>query len=134
MLNPKQNLFMAAGELAYAMAMADGELQESEKKKFEALVEESAKHYDRDFDISGIIFHLMRKDKTDAQTAYEATIKEIKLNSHYLSPKMKAVFVYLMDKVAEAYLPVTAEERELIQKFKAEINNIHGDPALYGND
>ena len=134
MMDPKQNLFMAAGELAYAIAMVDGVLQDSEKKKFHALVEESAKRYDRDFDISDIIFRLMQKDRTDAQTAYDAAVSEIKLNRHYLSPKMKAVFIYLMDKVAEAYLPVTAEERELIQKFKTEIGQLHGDPALYGGD
>lgn len=125
---------MAAGELAYAIAMVDGELQENEQKKFHELVTQTLKGPKDEFDISDIIFKIMKKDRASAQSAYEYAIDEIKLNSHYLSPRMKNIFVTMMERVARAYLPVTAEEQQLIHQFRDEIGKIKGDPALYGDD
>lgn len=127
-----QNLHTAIGELAYAIARADGAIQKEERQKFHDIVAAELRSKDYDFDISEIIFQILDKDKyVDARTSYDWAMKEIKLNSHYLSPKLKETFINVMEKIAQAYPPVTEEERNLIEEFKKEIASMNGDPVFY---
>jgi len=126
-----ENLHYAIGELAYAVACADGTVQHEERTKFHNIVATELESNHRAFDISAIIFRLMEKDKTDPWTTYDWAMKEIRLNSHYLSPELKQKFIAVMEKVAEAFLPVTASEQKIIDRFKKDIEAIHGDPVFY---
>ena len=131
-MTPLENLHTAMGELAYAIARADGKVQDEERKKFHDMVaaELRCKHYD--FDISDIIFQVLDRDKyIDTQTAYSWAMKEIRLNSHYLSPQLKQTFIRFMEKIAKAYPPVTIDEMSLIEKFKKDIEPLIGDPIYY---
>ena len=132
-MEPLQNLHYAIGELAYAVANSDGKVQKEERQKFHNIVEAELRCKDYDFDISDIIFKVMDKDKTSAEDAYNWAIKQIRTNSHYLSPTLKATFVAVIEKVAKAYPPVEANEIKMIQKFKEEIAPIHGDPIFYNS-
>jgi hypothetical protein len=58
-------------------------------------------------------------------------LNQIKLNSHYLSPELKQTSISIMEKIAVAFPPVTGEERRLIERFKKDIEPIHGDPVYY---
>ena len=132
MMTPEQNLHNAIGQLAYAIAKADGAIQKEETKKFHAIVEAELRCKDYDFDVSDIIFQVLEKDKfIDSNTAYDWAMKEIKLNSHYLSPSLKETFIKVIEKVAKAFPPVTAEEHKLVERFKMDIAPIHGDPVYY---
>lgn len=132
-MTPQENLHYAIGQLAYAMAQADGELQPEERNKFLYLVTTEIQSEDYDFNVSEIIFHLLEKyNFVDIQTTYENAMKEIRINSHYLSPGLKTRFISLLEKMASAFPPVTVEESELIDKFKKEIEPINGDPVYYG--
>ena len=83
-MTPLQNLHLAIGELAYAIAKADGAIQKEERKKFHDIVAAELRCKDFDFDISDIIFQILEKDKySDANTSYEWAMKEIKLNSEH---------------------------------------------------
>ena len=130
-MTPLQNLHYAIGELAYTMARIDGKVQKEERNKFHSIVEAELRCKDYDFDISDIIFQILDKDKQDSETTYKWAIDQIKLNSHYLSPELKKTFTCVMEKVAKAFPPVTKEEKTLIEKFKADIAPIHGDPVYY---
>jgi uncharacterized tellurite resistance protein B-like protein len=131
MMNPVQNLHSAIGELAYAIACADGKVQNEERKKFHDIVAAELRCKDYDFDVSDIVFRLMDRDHMDVRTAYEWAMKEIRLNSHYLSPKLKNTFIKVMEKIAKSYPPVTIDEQSLLDKFKRDIEPIHGDPVYY---
>lgn len=131
-MTPTENLHYAIGELAYAIARADGKVQKEERQKFHGLVVKELDKGNYSFDISDIIFQIMDKDKLSASASYERAFKQIKLNSHYLSPQLKETFIRVMEKVAEAYPPVTVEEKNIIEKFKKDIEPIHGDPIYYG--
>lgn len=126
-----QNLHYAIGELAFAVAFSDGEVQKEEREKFESIVsaELRTKHYD--FDISDIIFKILLKERVDAETAYEWAMNQIKMNGHYLSPDLKHASLNIMEKIAKAFPPVTGEERDLIERFKKDIEPIVGDPVYY---
>ena len=73
----------------------------------------------------------MEKDKTDSVSSYNWAINEIKMNSHYLSPELKGKFISVMEKIANAYPPVTMEEKDILKKFKKDIAPINGDPVFY---
>ena len=38
----------------------------------------------------------------DSETTYNWAMKEIRTNSHYLSPEMKETFIRVMEKIAKA--------------------------------
>jgi len=78
----------------------------------------------------GKLYNISNYDNKDLKEYYLKKI-EIKINSHYLSPELKATFIKVMEKVASAYKPVTIDEVLLLEKFKADIEPIHGDPVYY---
>ncbi len=130
-MTPLENLHLAIGEIAYAVAKIDGKVQNEERQKFHNIVAAELRTKDYDFQISDIIFQIIDKDKMDAETTYDWAMKEIKLNSHYLSPELKLTFLRIMDKIAKAYPPVTSEEKKFIERFKKDIELINGDPVYY---
>jgi uncharacterized tellurite resistance protein B-like protein len=130
-MSPVENLHYALGELAYAIARADGRVQEPERKKFHDIVAAEIRCGDCNFDLSDIIFQIMDKEDLDTNTAYEWAMREIRLNSHYLSPEMKKTFMCVMEKVAKAFPPVVPVERSLMDRFRKDIEHIAGDPVYY---
>lgn len=131
-MTPVENLHYAIGELAIAVALADGEIQKEERDQFHKLVETELRNKYYAFDISDIIFKVMDKQQVSSTSdAYNSALKEIKMNSHYLSPELKATFIKVMEKVANTYKPVTINEMLLIEKFKEDIAPINGDPVYY---
>ena len=130
-MTPLESLHYAIGELAYAVASADGSVQKEERTKFHDIVAAELRCKDYAFDISDIIFQIFDKDKNDSETTYKWAMDQIRLNSHYLSPKLKKTFIRVMEKVAKAYPPVTISEQGLINMFKRDIAMINGDPVYY---
>ena len=130
-MTPLENLHYAIGELAYAVASADGKVQPEERKRFHDIIAAELRYRHYDFDVSDIIFQIMDKDKMDSETTYKWAIDQIKLNSHYLSPKLKETFIKVIEKVAKAYPPVTRSEQSIIDRFKNDIAELKGDPVFY---
>ncbi len=130
-MTPVQSLHYAIGEIAYAVALADGKLQKEERNKFHSIVAAELRCKDYDFDISDIIFHILDKDKADFETTYKWAMGQVRLNSHYLSPELKKTFVRVIEKVAKAFPPVTKGEQGLIERFKRDVEPINGDPVYY---
>jgi uncharacterized tellurite resistance protein B-like protein len=131
MESPILNLHYAIGQLAYAVAHADGVVQPEERQKFQNIVEAELRCRDYDFDLSEIIFKIMDRDNHDSKTVYQWAMNEIRNNSHYLSPELKRTFVKVMEKIARAYPPVTDSEQRLIDQFKKDIEPLEGDPVFY---
>ena len=130
-MGPIQNLHYALGQMAYIIASADGAVQKEEMEKFESIMTEELQNKHYDFDIADIIFRLLKKEKTDKETTYQWALKEIRNNSHYLSPEMKNTFIRVMEKMASAYPPVTIDEEDIIKRFKKDIAPLKGDPLFY---
>ena len=129
-MNQVQGLYYAFGQFAYAVAAADGKISADEKKSLHELLGKMAGTHDLEFDYSEIIFHLLAKDHIKIETAYEWALKEMKLNEYYLSEKRKADFITIINKIAEANPPVTAEEKKLIDRFIKDISVLKGDPTF----
>jgi len=131
-MRPKETLHYAIGQLAYAVARADGQVQKEERQRFASIVAAELRLNDQDFNIADIIFEVLDKDRfINTRDAYDWAMKEIRQNSQYLSPELKHTFIRVMEKVAEAYPPVTIDELRVLERFKKDIEDIHGDPAYY---
>lgn len=131
---PLENLYYAIGELAYAVARADGKVHEAERRRFHDIVVSELGNKDSKIDVSEIIFKLMdKRNGTDSDTTYNWAMNEITINSHYLSPELKNKFIKVMERIAEAYPPVTSAEERLINRFKTDIQPLKGDPVYYNN-
>ena len=131
MQDPIENLYYALGELAFAVASADGSIQQEEKKRFQQIINDALKRQNYHYEISHIVFQLMNKEKPDTKTTYDWAMNVIKVNSHYLSPTMKETFIHVMKAIAEAYPPVTIDEKKVIDLFKKDIAPLKGDPVYY---
>ena len=133
-MTPIENLHYAIGELAYAVARADGKVQPQERAKFHDIVEAELRCQDYAFDVSDIIFQIMDKDKQSTETVYNWALNTIRTNGHYLSPELKQTFIRIMEKIAKVYAPVTQSEKDILEKFKKDIDSIHGDPVYYSTN
>jgi len=132
-MRPLENLHYAIRQLAYAIARADGEIQKEERQRFHKLVNAALNDQDYDFNVSSIIFQVMDKDHSSTEDSYGWAMNQIRLNSHYLSPSLKATFIKVMEEIAKAYPPVTIDESLLLDKFKRDIEPLIGDPVYYSD-
>jgi uncharacterized tellurite resistance protein B-like protein len=132
-MTPIEGLYYALGEMAYAVARSDGKVQREEKAEFEEIVEKAVNQKDYGFEISEIIFKMLDKARTSVEEAYQSSLNMIRLNSHYLSPQLKNKFISVMEKIANAYPPVTKDEKNIIDRFKADFAPFKGDPVYYGS-
>lgn len=130
-MNPVENLHYAIGQLAFAVAFSDGKVQREERERFQNIVVSELKGKEYGFNVSDIVFQILEKDKVDSDTIYDWAMKEIRTNSHYLSPDLKEKFLSVMEKVASAYPPVTNDENSIISRFVKDIAGINGDPVFY---
>lgn len=124
-MTPSQNLYYALGELAYAIAKSDGVIQEEEKRILHDIVTSEISRDNIDFDYSEIIFSIMSKDATDSETSYGWAMSEIRNNKHYFNESLKSTFDSVLCKVAEAFPPVTPQERSLIERFRKDVEAIN---------
>jgi uncharacterized tellurite resistance protein B-like protein len=133
MMEPLENLHYAIGELAYATAAADGKIDKKEREEFHNIVKAELRFCkDYGFDVSDIIFHILDKDKQmDVEEMYTSAMQTIKTNGHYMSPKLKATSIRVMEHMAKAFPPVTPSEGSLLERFKKDIAPINGDPVFY---
>jgi hypothetical protein len=122
-MNSTQQLYYALGEMAYAVATADGKLQDAEKRKFWSIVV-SHKAWVGDFDFAEVIFQLLQKDKASTEDTYTNAIKTLEQNKHHLSAQMINSFKEILTSIAEAFPPVTPDEKQLLLRFKTEIDRI----------
>lgn len=121
MAEPLENIFYALGQLAYAIAKADGNIQDEEKMALHSILVQEARRHEIELDISAIIFELLQRDNTDIERSYTWAMNELKRNSHYFVPAIREKFINILERVARAYPPVVPEERRLLERFKREV-------------
>jgi uncharacterized tellurite resistance protein B-like protein len=128
-MDAKQHLYYSMGIMAYAIAMADGEVNLEEKEKLEEIVSSETKQR-FNIDYASIIFQILEKDKQQIDGVYNWAIEALKTGKHYLTQDMKNQFISVINKVAEAFPPITKEERELADKFLKAIEQVSSDVNL----
>lgn len=109
----KEKLYDAFGELIYAIALADGEIQESEIAALNKYLQNHpfAKEIKWSFDYEKAKNH-------DIETAYQNAIDTCKENGP--DPEYKYLLEILVG-VAEAFAGIVPEERKIIERFQDDL-------------
>lgn len=123
-LNEKQHLYYALGQLAYAVAKADGQIKKEEKEQLHKIVTDEVQKNIYDFHIADIIFDILQKDKKDFETTYNWAIHSMKLGKHHFSEQMKDQFLHIIKKVVNAFPPTSMKEKEIIDRFSQDLKNL----------
>lgn len=120
-----ERLYYGLGLLAYAVAKADGKINNEERNKLHEIVIKDAKCSHYEIDISEIIFHVLSKhDSFSQDMLYNLAIKEIKACKHLLEEDMRSDFPAILEKVARSFHPITSEENEIIQRFRQDLEKL----------
>ncbi|MBC7864222.1 MAG: hypothetical protein IAF38_14690 [Bacteroidia bacterium] len=130
-MSPRENLYYALGEMIYALSSVDGKIQKTEKDKLHEILTYEFSPEHPPIDYAEIVFKVFEKDHVSVQQAFDGAKHEFKLNSHYLSPKMKTHFIKVVQEVAHIYPPVTPEEQKMVNEFQAFMTTLQGDPVFY---
>ena len=115
-------LVQALAELAYSIALADGELEESEKKAFNEIIDselgKSAWSAKNRFAI------LEERIAPNIEQSYKFAMFAIKTNKQDFSPELKQKFINVIQRIGESVEGLRSEEKELIERFKKDIEFI----------
>lgn len=119
-------LYEAFGELVYAVAKADGSVQNEEKKALQDLLK-------NDNWASDIIWSFNYEEKK-AHSVKEAYAKAIDIFKFHGPFSEYERFIKVIEKVAEAFQGITAEEKALINNFRKDLMDTFKDDPRYKGD
>lgn len=120
-MDGKQRLYYALGEVCYAVAMADGQVQAEERNKIHQIVLEETSHHDLNFDVAEIIFHILKKDNMDGPTSYSWAMGEFERYKSLLTPDLVIDFVAVTEKVAVAFDKYEKSEKKVVNQFRQDL-------------
>lgn len=119
-MDSKQHLFYALGIMAYAVAKADGEVQQQERELIHKIVDEEL-GYNINFDCAEIIHTVLQSQKPGSNEVYNWALNAFELGKHHFTPIIKEQFISVLKKIAEAFPPTTPEESKMIDKISRNI-------------
>tara|TARA_B100001109_G_C18839285_1_gene463571 strand:- start:311 stop:682 length:372 start_codon:yes stop_codon:yes gene_type:complete len=123
-MNHEERLYFGLGIIAYAVAKADGKINHEEKEKLHEVVKKETPCYHFELDLTEITFLVLEKyDGYTQEDLFNLGIKEMELGKDFLTDDMRTDFPALLEKVARAFHPITAEENKLIRDFHAYLNS-----------
>jgi tellurite resistance protein len=115
-------LVQALAELAYSIALADGELEDKEKQAFIAIIDSelgknawSAKNR---FSI------LEERIAPKVEQSYKIAMFAIKANKKDFSQELKRKFINVIQRIADSVDGLRIEEKEIIERFKKDVELI----------
>lgn len=119
----KQNIHIAMGSLAYAIAKADGTVQGEEKKVLQQLAQQEFELSDADNEHIASMFVRMEKDNIGLEDAYSYALDVLEANRHEydFDEAMKRKCLNFMIKVSEAFDGIAMEEIKIIERFKEDL-------------
>ena len=112
------------GSLAYAIAKADGVIQEEEKATIKKLAQKEFELSDADNEWISNMFNKLEKDNTSLDDAYNFAIDTLDANRHDydFTPSVKTKCISFMEKVSESFDGISFEELQVIERFKVDID------------
>jgi uncharacterized tellurite resistance protein B-like protein len=121
----KQNIHIAMGSLAYAIAKADGQIQEAEKKLIKKLAQEEFELEDVDNELIENMFIKLEKENVSLEDAYAYAIDTLEANKFEFDFDlvMKNKCIKFMRRIAEAFQDISSAELSIIDRFKKDVIN-----------
>jgi uncharacterized tellurite resistance protein B-like protein len=121
-----KKLYKQIGVLMYAIAKADGQIQDKEIKAIHQIVVEDLVPIEESVDRFGtdaaffaeFEFEILKDRDISAQKAFNKFIEFTKENNKNLSPDMRKLIVASVEKVAAAYRGTNKAEANMIEMLK----------------
>jgi uncharacterized tellurite resistance protein B-like protein len=121
-----QEFYIETGRLLYAIAMADGAIQEDEKSKMLNLVRDTLRKLEGSVDAFGTSnafyteFELERliDFNVDSRESFDSFIDYFESNRSEMTSDLKSIIIQMAEEVAEAWDGVVAEENAYIIRLK----------------
>jgi uncharacterized tellurite resistance protein B-like protein len=119
----RQNIHMAMGSLAYAIAKADGQIQEQEKEIIRKLAQKEFELNDSDNEWIKNMFANLEENQITLEDAYNYALDVLEANRYDFDfdQSMKEKCVRFMERIAEEIDGVSADEQMIIKKIKMDI-------------
>lgn len=127
MIKVEDTLSYAGCLLACAVAGVDGKLQNDEKHQLRTIINQELILGTKSFRFAGVLNNLLEQPNR-LKPDHSWAMAEIKKNEKKVSPEMKSRFIRLIQRVADAFPPVTAEENEFLQKIQTELQALGNPP------
>ena len=115
-------LVQALAELAYSIALADGELDKEEKLAFNKIIETELGKYA--WSAKNRFAMLEEKITPNVEQSYKIALFAIRNNKGDFTPQMRSTFINVIEKVAEATGGLADAEKAIIDRFKVDIKMI----------
>ena len=119
-----QNIHIAMGSLAYAIAKADGVIQDEEKVIIKKLAQQEFELSDTDNEWISTMFNKLEKDGISLEEAYSYAIDTLNANQfdYDFTDLVKAKCISFMEKVSESFDGISGEEQLIIERFKVDMS------------
>lgn len=117
MIKLSSEVLDAFGKIIYAVAKADGEVQDSEAEVIRSVIDND--EWAQEVELS---FEIERELDQNAEEIFDHAIELFKfqeIGGHY------AEFIELLEKIADAHDGIVKEEKEMIDRFKEKLSE-HG--------
>ena len=115
----KHNIHKAMGSLAYAIAKADGEIQQQEKSLIKKLAQKELEIGDNDIEWIEQMFLTLEKQNIQLDDAYRFAIDTLEENRYEFDfdASIRNHCIQFIQKIAEAFDNTSLKERDLINRF-----------------
>jgi uncharacterized tellurite resistance protein B-like protein len=119
----RQNIHMAMGSLAYAIAKADGQIEEKEKEIIRKLSQKEFELNDSDNEWIENMFANLEKNKISLDDAYNYALDVLEANrfDFDFDQAMKDKCIRFMERIAEEIDGISTEEQLIIKRFKEDM-------------
>lgn len=116
---PQQDLFIGLGCLAYAVAMADGEVHQEEVQAFAHLLQQHT-HGEM------ALFSLKLKAKLQClpEEAYQFAFRRFSANITEFSRQQKEQFCYMLQQIAQAHAGISAAESAVLKRIRLDLGRL----------
>ncbi len=130
-MNLKQ-FYINLGKLVYAIAMADGRVQQEEIEKFREDLNELLLPLQEGVDEFGMDsafysefeFEKLMDKNISMQEAFDSFSIYIDENKNDFNDELKEICIKIVENIAEAYEGIVQEEKDLIAALKEKLNSI----------
>jgi tellurite resistance protein len=116
---PQEDLYIGLGNLAYAVAKADGELSKEEEEALTEILEEQDHG-----DIALFAFKIKHHMNSLPEEAYRFALRRLRANEQEFSEDQKEQFIYVLDKVAHASKGVNSKEQRLLERLRKDLKSL----------
>lgn len=120
----RENIHRAMGSLAYAIAMADGEVQNSEVEIIRKLAQKEFELAETDNEWINKMFEQLSASKITLDDAYNYAIDVLESNRYDFDfdEGMKKQCVNFMKKIADAFSEISYSEGSIITRFEKDMS------------